>query len=46
MWISPKYTYIPSLSTLPLTLPPSQPARSSEYQAELPVLDNNLPLAI
>ena len=41
-WISHKYSYIPSL----LKAPPPQPSRSSQHQAELPVLDSRSPLAV
>ena len=38
------YTYIPALVDLPL-LSPSPACRSSQHQAELPVLDSSFPLA-
>ena len=49
MWISHiMYTYVPSLWSPPLTQPPAIPSLFiiTRHWAELPVLNNNFPLAI
>ena len=39
-------TFIPSFWDLPHTQPPFQPSRSSQHQAELPVLCSSFPLSV
>ena len=47
LWISYKYTYIPSLHLPSTPAPPSHPSGSTtEHQAELPALSGRFPLAI
>ena len=46
IWISYKYTNIPSLLTLPPTPPHSTPQSVTEHQVALPVLHSNLLLAV
>ena len=43
-WISHRYAYMPALVARP-PRSPSHPSRSSQHQAEIPVLDTSFPLA-